>query len=136
MAFLRRFNGALIAGFAMLAAALGGTQAQANPTSSYWLVVTLTSNEPDVAQTSTNPAHTRILETLNLTRETLDSADLATKQRAMTMATDIFSEAESLALKPIPMTSRTACETAGQEIVNQFTIPSQMLRATHLCIKG
>ena len=90
MAFLRRFNGALIAGFAMLAAALGGTQAQANPTSSYWLVVTLTSNEPDVAQTSTNPAHTRILETLNLTRETLDSADLATKQRAMTMATDIF----------------------------------------------
>ena len=78
MAFSRPFTGSLIAGIAMLAAALGGTPAQANPTSNYWLVVTLTSNEPDVAQTSTNPAHTRILETLNLTRETLDSADLAT----------------------------------------------------------
>ena len=78
MAFSRRFNGALIAGFAILSAALSGTQTQANPTSNYWLVVTLTSNEPDVAQTSTNPEQTRILETLNLTRETLDSADLAT----------------------------------------------------------
>ena len=136
MAFSRPFTGALIAGIAKLAAALGGTSAQANPTSNYWLAVTLTSNEPDVAQTSTNPAQTRILETLNLTRETLDSADLATKRKAMAMAIDVFSEAESLAFNPIPMTSGPACETAGQKIVNQFTLPSQMLTATYLCIKG
>ena len=136
MAFPRRFNGALIAAFAMLAAALSGTQAQANPTSNYWLVVTLTSNEPDVSQSSASSSHEKILKSFNLTRQTIDSADLATKRKAMEMVTDVFSEAESIAFKPIPMTSRTACETAGQEIVNQFTLPSHMLMATYLCIKG
>ena len=47
-----------------------------------------------------------------------------------------LSETESMVVQQLPMPNLTACERAGQEIAQAFTLPSQMTITRYVCVRG
>ncbi|MDB4638949.1 hypothetical protein OAE83_00450 [bacterium] len=111
----------------------------------YWLLIqtytTAPSHtlEPTVAEPegAVDLAHQkRVLDSFGVTRETMDSAPLATKLELIKQNNFSFVEAEATGSEVIPMPSRQACETSGKVAINRLTVPSFMTTARYTCLPG
>ena len=60
-----------------------------------------------------------------------EKVSLIEKARASGVA-----ETESMVVQQLPMPSLAACERAGQEIAQAFTLPSQMTITRYVCVRG
>ena len=85
---------------------------------------------------STAPAEELDLEALQLEQGPdrggfAEKVSLIEKARASGVA-----ETESMVVQQLPMPSLAACERAGQEIAQAFTLPSQMTITRYVCVRG
>ena len=111
----------------------------------YWLLIQTYTTAPShtLEPTASEPegavdlAHQqRVLDSLGLTRETMDQAPLATKLELIRKNNFSFVEAEATGSISIPMPSHHACEAAGKQAIDKLTVPSFMTTAQYICLPG
>ena len=111
----------------------------------YWLLIQTYTTAPShtLEPTAAEPegvvdlAHQqRVLDSLGVTRETMDQAPLATKLQLIQQNNFSFVEAEATGSISIPMPSHRACEAAGKQAVHKLTVPSFMTTAKYICLPG
>ena len=121
------------------------TQLDAANYAGYWLLIQTYTTAPShtLEPTASEPegavdlAHQqRVLDSLGLTRETMDQAPLATKLELIRKNNFSFVEAEATGSLSIPMPSHHACETAGKQAIDKLTVPSFMTTAQYICLPG
>ena len=106
---------------------LAPVQAAPHAGAAFWLVT---------FYSSTAPAEELDLEALQLGQGPdqggfAERVSLIEKARASGVA-----ETESMVVQQLPMPSLAACERAGQEIAQAFTLPSQMTITRYVCVRG
>ena len=106
---------------------LAPVQAAPHAGAAFWLVT---------FYSSTAPAEELDLEALQLGQWPdrggfAEKVSLIEKARASGVA-----ETESMVVQQLPMPSLAACERAGQEIAQAFTLPSQMTITRYVCVRG
>ena len=120
-----RWLGALVG--AMSLCSLAPVQAAPHAGAAFWLVT---------FYSSTAPAEELDLEALQLEQgpdrgEFAEKVSLIEKARASGVA-----ETESMVVQQLPMPSLAACDRAGKEIAQAFTLPSQMTITRYLGVRG
>ena len=121
------------------------TQFDAANYAGYWLLIQTYTTAPShtLEPTASEPegavdlAHQqRVLDSLGLTRQTMDQAPLATKLELIRKNNFSFVEAEATGSISIPMPSHHACEAAGKQAIDKLTVPSFMTTAQYICLPG
>ena len=111
----------------------------------YWLLIQTYTTAPShtLEPTAAEPegavdlAHQqRILDSLGVTRETMNEAPLATKLELIRQNNFSFVEAEATGSISIPMASRHATKAAGEQAVEKLAVPSFMTTAQCICLPG
>ena len=120
-----RWLGAMIGAMALWS--LAPVQAAPHAGAAFWLVT---------FYSSTAPAEELDLEALRLEQGPdrggfAEKISLIEKARASGVA-----ETESMVVQQLPMPSLAACERAGQEIAQAFTLSSQMTITRYVCVRG
>lgn len=123
--FCNRWLGALVGAMGLWS--LAPVQAAPHAGAAFWLVT---------FYSSTAPAEELDLEALQLEQGPdrggfAEKVSLIEKARASGVA-----ETESMVVQQLPMPSLAACERAGQEIAQAFTLPSQMTITRYVCVRG
>ena len=106
---------------------LAPVQAAPHAEATFWLVTFYSSTAPaeeldfEALQLEQGPDRVGLAERVSLIE----------KARASGVA-----ETESMVVQQLPMPSLAACERAGQEIAQAFTLPSQMTITRYVCVRG
>ena len=106
---------------------LAPVQAAPHAGAPFWLVT---------FYSSTAPSEELDVEALQLDQGT-DRGGFAEKVSLIEKArANGLYETESMVVKQLPMPNLAACERAGQEIAQAFTLPSQMTITRYVCVRG
>ena len=119
--------------------ALANPHVSAGNYANYWLLIHVTSTEPNIESAEGVDVETfskRVLDDYGLTTQTMDDAPISTKMKVLDHVKATFSEGETIEIKALPMPSREVCTAAGDLSIERLSLPSMMTMARYTCISG